>query len=201
MAAETSNPIDCPPSAWSPIHFEFSEAKAAEAAAVLLRKTDGRMPYMRLIKLMYLADRESLHRSGRPIVGGRYVAMKSGPVLSEVLDAINCKRAPGTWQDVVGRDRYDVRLKSEPEIRLLSEAEIAVLQETADLNRSLDRWALSGWTHGLPEWRDPGQSTFEIAPEDILAALKKSDEEVEEIREDSIERLHFDLLFSTSSNP
>lgn len=200
MAADLRNPAECSPAAWAPIRFEFSEAKAAEAAALLLKKSGGRMPYMRLIKLLYLADRESLHRFGRPIVGGRYVAMKLGPVLSEVLDAIKCER-PGTWQETVERDGYDVRLKTAPVIRLLSEAEISVLEETADLFRRLDQWALSGWTHGLAEWRDPGASAQEITPEQILAALEKSEEEIEDIREDTIEDAHFNRLFSTSPRP
>ena len=51
------------------IRLTFNEAKAAAAAAVLLRHSGGRMPYMRLIELLYLADRESLDRTGEPIVG------------------------------------------------------------------------------------------------------------------------------------
>ncbi len=155
---------------------------------------------MRLIKLMYLADRESLHRFGRPIVGGRYVAMKLGPVLSEVLDAIKCERR-GAWQEAVERDGYDARLKTPPEVRLLSEAEISVLVETADLFRRLDQWALSGLTHGLPEWRDPGASVLEITPEEILTALQKSEEEIEDVREDAIEDAHFNRLFSGTARP
>ncbi|MGH9534235.1 MAG: Panacea domain-containing protein [Terriglobales bacterium] len=195
MAAESRNATERPPAAWAPIRFEFSEAKAAEAAGVLLGKPGRQMPYMRLIKLMYLADRESLHRFGRPIVGGHYVAMKLGPVLSEVLDAIKCER-PGAWRDAVERSGYDAGLKAQPEPRLLSKAEISVLEETADLFRRLDQWALSGLAHGLPEWRDPGASAVEIAPEEILAVLQKSEEEIEEIREDAVEIAHFNRLFS-----
>ncbi|MGH9491128.1 MAG: hypothetical protein ACRD17_11515, partial [Terriglobales bacterium] len=90
----------------------------------------------------------------------------------------------------------DARLKTPPEVRLLSEAEISVLVETADLFRRLDQWALSGLTHGMPEWRDPGASVLEITPEEILTALQKSEEEIEDIREDAIEDAHFNRLFS-----
>lgn len=200
MEGEPRNSAECPPAAWAPIQFSFSEAKAAEAAAVLLRAAGGRMPYMRLIKLLYLADRESLHRFGRPIVGGHYVAMRLGPVLSEVLDAIK-RDLPGPWQEAVERDGYDVRLRGEPEPHLLSDAEIAVLEETADLFRLLNQWALSGLTHGLPEWRDPGASAVEITPEAILQALEKSEEEIEDVREEAIEDAHFNRLFSGTVRP
>ncbi len=46
------------------------------------------MSYMKLIKLLYLADREALARWGRPITTDSYVSMKHGPVLSEVLNLI-----------------------------------------------------------------------------------------------------------------
>jgi uncharacterized phage-associated protein len=181
------------------IRFPFSLAKAVEAAAVLLQSTGDRMPYMRLIKLLYLADRESLHRYGRPIVGGRYVAMKLGPVTSEVLDEIKLKHL-SRWQEVIEKAEYDVKLRQMPRIELLSDAEIAVLKEVADLFRRLDQWALSDVTHALPEWRDPGASAVEIAPEDILRALQKSEEQIEQIREEAVENEYFGSLFNPGSS-
>ena len=195
MAAEIDKMPGLSAAAWAPIRFPFSEPKAIEAAAVLLQDSGGSMPYMRLIKLIYLADRESLHRFGRPIAGGRYVAMKLGPVTSEILDTIKYS-LQGKWAEIIERDGYDVRLKHEIESRLLSEAEISILQETADLFRRLDKWALSDLTHSLPEWRDPGDSAAEISPEDILTALKKSEEEIEDIREDAMEDRYFSQLFA-----
>lgn len=153
--------LDKPVSEWASIRFSFNEAKAAEAAAVLLQSAGGKMPYMRLIKLMYLADRESLHRFGRPIVGGRYVAMKYGPVLSEVLDEAK-HEISGAWRTVIQREGYNVALRQQPKIVLLSEAEISILKETADLFCRLDQWAISDVTHTLPEWHDPGESCLEI---------------------------------------
>lgn len=202
MVSEPDNSTDGQAAApLAPIRFGFSEPRAAEAAAVLLRAAGGRMPYMRLIKLIYLADRESLHRFGRPIVGGRYVAMKLGPVTSEVLDAIKCESA-GPWGEVVAREGFEVRLRRELEIQMLSDADVEILKETAELFRRLDQWALSRLTHdALPEWRDPGESAIEIAPEEILKALAKSDEEIEEIREEALEERYFNQLFSGHRRP
>lgn len=187
--------------AWAPIQFLFNERKAAEAATVLLQEAGGRMPYLRLIKLLYLADRENLHRYGRPIVGGRYVAMKYGPVLSEVLDRIKQKDPIGSLQDALERHGYDVRIRGEAQPpSVLSEAEVQVLRETSSLYRQLDRWALCDLTHLLPEWRDPGDSCFEIRPEDILKALGKPDEETEDIRDQALEDAYFTRLFSSDAH-
>lgn len=48
----------------------------------LLARHDGHMNYMQLIRLLYLADREAIHRWGCPISTDRYVPMENGPVLS-----------------------------------------------------------------------------------------------------------------------
>ena len=68
------------------MEFVFNDRKTAQAAAWLLDRQEGRMPYLKLIKLLYLADRQSLIESGYPITGDRLVSMDRGPVLSRVLD-------------------------------------------------------------------------------------------------------------------
>jgi hypothetical protein len=54
------------------------EVKATQAAARLLQNRGGRMKFLKLIKLLYLADREALSRSGRPITTDSYVSMDNG---------------------------------------------------------------------------------------------------------------------------
>ena len=49
--------------------FVFDERKAAQAAAHLLHRHGGPMPYIKLIKLLYLADRRGLRRDGSPGYG------------------------------------------------------------------------------------------------------------------------------------
>jgi Protein of unknown function (DUF4065) len=44
---------------------------------------------MPAVKLVYLLDRESIARRGVPVVGSVYLSMRSGPVVSELLDLIN----------------------------------------------------------------------------------------------------------------
>lgn len=58
--------------------MRFIEAKATQAAARLLRNRGGKMSYMKLIKLLYLADREALAQWGRSITTDTYVSMDKG---------------------------------------------------------------------------------------------------------------------------
>src|SRR5258708_7382539 len=69
--------------------LRFNESKVTQAAALLLKMRGGKMSYMKLLKLLYLVDREALLRWGRPVSTDRYVSMDRGPVLSKTLDLIN----------------------------------------------------------------------------------------------------------------
>src|SRR5687768_11748301 len=67
----------------------FNEQKALALAALFLRLRGGEMKHLKLVKLMYLADRAAFSRWGHSITGDRYVSMEYGPVLSTVLDLIH----------------------------------------------------------------------------------------------------------------
>ena len=59
--------------------------------AVLLRHSDPtgkRDDYTRILKLLYLAEKECLAQRGRPLLGDEIFAMQHGPVLSAVYDLI-----------------------------------------------------------------------------------------------------------------
>ena len=166
--------------------MRFNEAKATQAAARLLRNRGGRMSYMKLIKLLYLADREALSRWGRPITTDRYVSMKHGPVLSGVLNLITEGEDPSFGQTVWAKhisepEQFDVILKEDSSGELLSEAEDELLDETSKNFGHMNRWKLVDLMHKLPEWRDPDGSAFPIEYGEILRAQNKKPEEIRAI--------------------
>ena len=62
----------------------FNERKAAQMAAFFLGQLlDRKMPHLKLMKLLYLSDREAVRAFGWPISGDRLVSMPHGPVLSQ----------------------------------------------------------------------------------------------------------------------
>ena len=171
------------------IRFDFNEGKATAAAAVLLKKRSRRrMPYLRLMKLLYIAERESLRRRGCPIVGDYYVSMKHGPVLSSVLTLIKADARDlgkmDLWFRHIKTVGYDVELVEEPCVEVLSESELEILEKVFRRYRHLGRWAIRDLTHTFPEWRNPGESCLPIRPEQILRAVGKTDEEILEIAEE-----------------
>ena len=59
--------------------YPFKIEKAIQAAGVLLEQHEHQqMEYIRLLKLLYIADRESVGETGRPILGSKIVARRKG---------------------------------------------------------------------------------------------------------------------------
>lgn len=166
------------------MRFHLNERKAAQAAAHLLRRHGGRLPYMSLIKLLYLADRRALIETGTPITGDRMVSMPYGPVLSHVLDLISHGPRDGSpWFRYVSEpEGYDVALRAaDPESDALSRYDLEVLDAVDEQHGHLDRWALVAYCHTLPEWKDPEGSSITIDPEDILRTADVPEDEIRQI--------------------
>ena len=141
------------------------------------------MSYMKLIKLLYLADREALLNWGWPITTDSYVSMKHGPVLSGVLNLINEGNVPSedsAWSKFVsGPEGYDVHLLSDdvPSDEL-SRAEEGLLNSVFQRFGHMNRWTLVERLHELPEWKDPDGSALPIRYSDILKAGGKSEQDI-----------------------
>ena len=168
------------------MEFVFNDRKTAQAAAWLLDRQEGRMPYLKLIKLLYLADRRSLIESGYPITGDRLVSMDRGPVLGRVLDLIRQDRSvePSAWHEYVSSPvNYEVSLIKRTEADELSEYELAVLDQVIDQFGHMSRWELVDFTHDLPEWVDPSGGAIGIDETVILREAGLSETEIRAVRE------------------
>ena len=116
------------------ITFKFNETKTTQAAALFLDKSGSGMSYMKLIKLLYLVDRQALTLWERPVTGDTYFSMKHGPVLSNVLDIISNGGDPENssyWYKYIGQpERYCINLLNEsPGTDALSQREIKLIEE------------------------------------------------------------------------
>gem|GEM_PF-236814 len=164
----------------------FNEKKATQAAAYLLKLGGGTMNYMKLIKLLYLADRKALLIWRRPITTDQCVSMKCGPVLSQIYDFIK-KDGNTVWEKAISRlGQYDVSLKHDPGDDALSEADTTVLDEIFWEYGEICSSRLVDVTHELPEWKDPGRGATPIRYSDILKAEGADKSEVEMFEEELI---------------
>ena len=183
------------------IKFSFNQRKAIQAAALLLQLHGGNMRRLRLIKLLYLAERESLKQFGKPIIGDDYVSMPHGPVLSKVLNLAkeDQKRIDGSlWQKYIRKSgENSVKLVLEPKYSKLSPAEVKTLKQVHHTHRNRTRWEIRDMTHLFEEWENPGESSIPIEVESILKAVKKSDSEIDHIAKAAIESQYFTRLFNS----
>jgi uncharacterized phage-associated protein len=148
------------------------------------------MSYMKLIKLLYFADREALLTLGRPITFDRFFSMRHGPVLSRTYDLIAAEPDPDDptyWHEYISvPDRYyDVTLLQDAPNSQLSRAEETVLDRVFDRVGHLSRWQIRDLSHKLPEWKDPDKTSQPINLREVLAVGGISDEDAEAI-EDAI---------------
>lgn len=172
------------------MRLRFNERKATQAAGLLLQLRGGKMSYMKLIKLLYLADREALLQWGRPITTDRYVSMNRGPVLSRILDLATDGEDPGApsiWANHIGEPSgYEVRLQSDAGRDELSDAEVELLHKIFQAYGNKSRWEMVDLTHTLPEWKNPQGGAIPITYRDILKAGGKTELEIAAI-EDELE--------------
>lgn len=186
----------------------FDERKAAQAAAFLLYKAGGQLPLLKLMKLMYLAERESLRLYGDTITGDSFVSMNQGPVLSMTYEYINggIQSAQDGWASWISdRADHNVALRDPSMIRspgqdllVLSDTDMECLAAVWKQFGHLDKWALVRYTHSsaCPEWEDPHGSSRPIPMGRLLKALGYGPAQTEAIIKQQHEQRYIQQSFS-----
>ena len=168
--------------------FRFNTLKKVQASGVLLRAEYGRMDRIRLLKLLYIADRESLQERGTPIVGGRVVAMKNGPLHSDIYDLIKGEHPQEMlWADHFENDGHVVVMLDDPGRLELSPYEIEKLVDVSERYKSIDTWDVAEMTHDFPEYIDIyRENTSTTIPLEVtLKYLGFTPDEIEQVRSDA----------------
>ncbi|MFN7998014.1 MAG: Panacea domain-containing protein [Bryobacteraceae bacterium] len=165
----------------------FNETKATQAAARLLTLRGGRMSCIKLVKLLYLADREALLRWGVPITGDRFVSLDIGPVPGRICELIQGEPPPNSariWRRFISDpDHYEVQLVADPGSGELRAGELSLIDEIFEQHGRRERWSLVEYTRALPEWTYPDGSALPIEYRDILRSAGKTEVEISEIEE------------------
>ena len=164
--------------------FAFSIEKSTQAVAVLLREAPPphRDNFMRLLKLLYLADRRCIQEAGAPITGDRVHAMPRGPVLSRTYDLMKGATSGfGQWSQYLERvGQYELQLIEDPGRDQLSPFEIEVLQQVWRDHLGHDEFEMVELTHQLPEWQrhkpHDGIKNERIPLQSILEAVGRADD-------------------------
>lgn len=139
--------------------LEFDYKKATQAINYLTKKEGGQIDKLKLIKLIYFADRYHLRRYGRPMLNDAYFAMPLGPVGSSVKDIAEfsdflAEEERGYASKYFARGGQDntVVSVSEVDIDVFSKSEVEALDFAYNEFGKYSASTLVNVTHRYPEW-------------------------------------------------
>ena len=185
----------------------YSEKRAAQAAAFFISRAGGTIEILKLMKLMYLAERESLARYGEPITGDVLVSMKHGPILSKTLGHINgfTDSEEGGWESwTSARAGHKLGLQAalDPAEQLteLSDADMEILDFIWDKFGKYSKYELRDITQRIcPEWEDPGDTPQLIPYSRVLNCVGHKPEVARELEQRMRQQEELDKMFSSAA--
>jgi uncharacterized phage-associated protein len=161
------------------VMYGYSDRKAAQVAAYFVLRAGGRMNVLKLAKLLYLAERESMARFDEPLFYDKLVSMDHGPVTSISLNHVNGMLQSDNWQEfIAGRAGYEVGSSDGLAIEQLDHlgrAEIRLLDDLWQKFGHMGHYELRDWTHAnCLEWENPHGSSEPIPHDRVYKFLGKS---------------------------
>lgn len=139
--------------------LEFDYKKATQAINYLTKKEGGQIDKLKLIKLIYFADRYHLRRYGRPMLNDTYFAMLLGPVGSSVKDIAEFsdflddeERGYASKYFAHGGQDNTVVSVSEVDTDVFSKSEVEALDFAYNEFGKYPASTLVNVTHRYPEW-------------------------------------------------
>ena len=170
----------------------FKAEKVLQIITYLLSLNNNKMNKLKLMKELYLIDRESIKERNTSLSGDEFFSLPHGPVLSKTLNMINDIADGNPWSEFLSLTGHDIELVKTAGTGRLSRNDRKYIEAISAKYINTDRFALADYTHTLPEWKDPGVSNIKIRFNSIMEALNKSEEEIEAAKQeyDSITEIY-----------
>ncbi len=131
-----------------------------EAIYYILKKIK-KADKIKLVKLIYLADKYHLIRYGRTITNDDYYAMQHGPVGTTVKDVLsfdsfslsaNGIKYASRLLDKIDDNNFTAKLSARVSFDMLSDTDKEALDFVVEEFGSMSSWKLRNYTHQYPEW-------------------------------------------------
>lgn len=183
------------------MRFIFNPKKSAQAGAYLLKLHGGDMSKYIWIKMLYLADRESLRKWEEPITGDSTASMPYGPVLSTIYDLTKggCPDLRENWEPYISdadEETHRIFLKEDPGIDELSKSEVEILDSIYKQFKTFTWRQMRDYSHDLPEYEDVGKGSKPLPSDRILKALGKSEDDIREANARCVQMRVAEMLLS-----
>jgi uncharacterized phage-associated protein len=158
----------------------FRSKKAAQAAGYFVHRNMPKIDKMKLIKLLYLAERESIEKRGRPMFFDQYFSMKDGLICSSALNGINGQLDHLIWSSyILKTDRKTIKPvgpltpKDQDQV---SKSDLDILDDVQKKFGHMTASQIRHWTHqNCTEYQKVLMGRRPISYRDIYAALKFDD--------------------------
>ncbi len=161
--------------------------KLIQVSNYLLKKYDYCLNYTKLIKILYLCDRESIKQTGWSISDDSYKNMPYGPVLVNLYSLIKGGhpdlRMQAKWDSCFLTDGKNLKVKTD----IIPDGELSVLEK--NILDSIDKqYHLYSYSQMIsevhnknvcPEWIDPNGSSSPLTKKDIMIALGFNENTIE----------------------
>jgi len=178
------------------IKFQFDVKKIVQIVNYLLKLNKDKINYTKLMKMLYISDKELLKQNDFTITGDQYYSLDNGPILSNVYDLIGDKHSDKNmqlyWDTFFCKEGYDVKLVHDNQLPgdKISKAEKDVLDKIDKQFKKKSFGDLIDYTHDeklFPEvkWKEAGESSIELSIEDILKSIGRTEEEIKMIEEET----------------
>jgi uncharacterized phage-associated protein len=183
-------PVDVIPSYLMPL-IGFRARKAAQMCAYFALKSEGIIEKLKLIKLVYLSEREFLADYRTPMLFDELYSLPHGPICSSTLNGINGAVNEEIWSDYIARNGnlvIAIKKFNRDELDEISAAEIECLDKMWKRLGHMTASQLRNFSHdNCPEYTEVEKGRIPISYAEVLRALgdgaaEEVEEEIHEIR-------------------
>lgn len=166
--------------------------KLIQLTNYLLKKYDFSLNYTKLIKELYLADRECIKRTGWSISDDVYKNLPYGPVLVNLYTLIQGKhpdlRMQSKWDSNFLTDSKELKAK----VSIIPDGELSQMEKNIidEIDQTYHAYSYSKMIDVVhnknicPEWKDPHGSSSPLKKEDIMRSIGFDEDSIEHFAEE-----------------
>ena len=187
--------LSAPP--WATPLVGFRSRKAAQLCAYFATKSEGTIEKLKLIKLLYFAERQFLSENHHPMLFDEYYSLRHGPICSGALNGIDGVIHGEIWDGYIARNGnvvVAIKALSRNELDEVSDAELSVVDEIWKELGHMTASQLRNYSHqNCPEYTET-EGRIAISYKQILRAVGEKDADV--LANDIEEMIDLDVTLS-----
>ncbi len=172
MASTTASP-------WVQPSAGFRSRKAAQMCAYFATQSEGMIEKLKLIKMIYLAERQYLFEHHHPMLFDEFYSLPHGPICSSTLNCINGTLDDGLWDEYVARNGnivVAVKAVARDDLDEISDAEMAVIRDVWKKFSSMTASQIRNHTHHhCSEYTETDRARIPISYQQIFEAIGEQD--------------------------